>query len=251
VDFEQEKQDMNVHNVMEETVFTEIDRICESMRKEAALGNKQYDGICTCSQCRVDAACYVLNRITPSYIVSGRGVAHINKDTFERQQRMTDISILVYEAMLQVCHNRRPDFEHNSNDAKKKRERKQNEWFFNIPAVFGRILNGANFAPMMDIYVELLLDGKLVKMKDANWKNPCKLVGKTEGTYTFWPEALPAKTPGEAKVFNYKLQVEAPNFEPLFHSFMIPVESDANTDISFSMSRTFKLTDLYMFPSQD
>jgi competence protein ComFB len=233
---------------MEEAVFAEIEQICASMEDEIRRGNKQYEGVCTCAYCRLDAACYVLNRIKPSYIVSGRGITHAARDTFEKQQKMTDISILVYEAMLQVGHNRRPNIDHHA--AKDKPPPAPRGIFFNIPAIYGRILHGCNFAPMNGIDVYLFYEGQAVRMKNVNWNNPCKLNDKTEGAYTFWPEAVQARCLGETKAFNYQVQAEAPGFEPLRHSFVIPVESDGTSDTSFSMSRAFQLTDLYMFPCE-
>jgi competence protein ComFB len=238
---------MGVHNLMEEAVAAEIEKICDSMQKEIRLGNKQYEGICTCPQCKLDAACYVLNRIQPSYIVSNRGAARAAMDTFERQQKLTDISILVYEALLQVGHNRRPEFDHSLSTPPAPEDK---GFFFNIPAIYGRILNGANFAPISGVDVRLIASGALVHMKDPGWSNPCALISKTGGTYTFWPRAERAQASGESRVFNYTILVEAQGFEPLVHTFAIPIESGTDYDITFSMSQAFKLADLYLFPSE-
>jgi competence protein ComFB len=42
--------------------------------------------------------------------------------------------------------------------------------------------------------------------------------------------------------------VEAPEFETLIHYFKIPVISEVLMAASFTLGRTFKLPDLYMFP---
>jgi competence protein ComFB len=85
-------------------------------------------------------------------------------------------------------------------------------------------------------------------MKDANWQNPFTLVPNTEGTFTFWPEPIPTSTINEHKIFEYSIKVEAPKFDTFIHFFKIPVISEGQAASSFTMGRTFKLPDLYMFP---
>jgi competence protein ComFB len=57
-----------------------------------------------------------------------------------------------------------------------------------------------------------------------------------------------ASTVNEPKVFEYTLRVSAPEFETLNHFFKISVTSEILTAASFSLKRTLKLPDLYMFP---
>ncbi|MDR0551573.1 MAG: late competence development ComFB family protein [Spirochaetaceae bacterium] len=235
----------NIHNVMEEEVITEIDRICESIEKEAKRGSAQYKGICTCVQCKLDAACYVLNRIAPGYVVSGRGITHAAQDTLEKQQKKTDISILVYEAILQVAHNQRPNIDH-----KVKKEGIAEGMFFNIPVIYGRILNGATFAPIDGIEVYLHYNETPVPMRNENFSNPCKLNDKTNGFFTFWPEGIPAPRHSACRKFNYVLYADTTEYESFSHSFVIAAESDSAGNITLAMSRRFQLPELYMFPKK-
>ncbi|MDR0451473.1 MAG: competence protein ComFB, partial [Treponema sp.] len=85
-------------------------------------------------------------------------------------------------------------------------------------------------------------------MKDNNWQNPYTLVANTKGTFAFWPEPIAADSPGQRKNFEYSIHIEAPGFEILNHFFKIPVISDSSPVKSYSLARTFKLPDLYMFP---
>jgi competence protein ComFB len=101
---------------------------------------------------------------------------------------------------------------------------------------------------MSGIQVELYRDGVLVPMKDLNWQNPYTLVQNIEGAFTFWPEPIPAESTGIHKTFEYSVKIEAPEFETLVHGFRIPVISEVHPADFFSMERTFKLPDLYMFP---
>jgi competence protein ComFB len=194
----------------------------------------------------MDTACFVLNRTKPHYIVSNRGVARADRETAQKRQEEVDIVSLVYEGIRRVNHNLRPNAVHQGKGGDKAAEGQQP--VYNIPTIVGRIFNGLNFAPISDVRVELYHNSELVAMKDSNWQNPYSLVSNTEGTFTFWPNPVPAEQPNEHKVFEFTVKVESPEYETLNHFFKIPVISDAQTALAYSMDRTVKLPDLYMFP---
>jgi competence protein ComFB len=98
------------------------------------------------------------------------------------------------------------------------------------------------------VKVELRREGKLVAMKNQNWQNPCTLVVNTQGTFTFWPESIPAAAVDVHEKFEYSIKIEAEGFETLSHFFTVPVISETGGAESFSVDRTFKLPDLYLFP---
>jgi competence protein ComFB len=231
---------MEIHNTVEDLVFAKVNEIFDSIEK-----NGNPDHICTCQHCRTDTACFVLNRTKPRYIVSNRGVARTELEPIEQQQKGADIITLIYEGMKQVNHNQRPFSRHTGVAENTALSEKP---VFNIPTIIGRLFNGLNFAPMADIKIELRQDGKLVEMKDHNWQNPYHLVSHIEGTYTFWPRPIPADKAGIHKIFEFAIQIEEPGFERMYHIFNIPVLSELKTANSFSMGRTFKLPDIFMFP---
>jgi competence protein ComFB len=230
---------MEIHNTTEDIVFEKVEAIFESIKNE---GNP--DAFCLCDQCRLDTVCYALNRAAPHYIVSNRGAARAGMENLEHQQQEADIAVVIYEGLKQVNHNHRPFAKHGKNALPVQ----PNIPVYNIPAIIGRLFNGTNFAPLAGVKVELRRNGNLVPMKDGNWQNPYQLVVNTEGTFTFWPESVPAEEPGSRKIFEFFLKIEDPEFEPFTHFFQIPVISEIQTASSFSMDRTFKLSDLYMFP---
>ncbi|MDR2158451.1 MAG: late competence development ComFB family protein [Treponema sp.] len=232
---------MNVHNTNEDIVFATVEKIFNTFAKE---GNP--DNFCLCNQCRLDTACYVLNRIKPFYIVSSRGVERTELEAFQKQQREADIITLVYEGLRRVNHNQRPNFNHRGGLGGE--NGRQITPVFNIPTIVGRLFNGTNFAPLSDVKVELYRNGDLVPMKDASWRNPYVLVPNTEGTFTFWPAAVPADAADSRRIFEYSIKIEAPEFETLNHFFKIPVISELQSTSSYSAGRSFKLPDLYMFP---
>ena len=232
---------MKLHNTVEDTVISRVEEVFEDIKKDGNPGK-----LCFCEQCRMDTICYALNRMPPYYIVSNRGVAQVQWETIERQQHEADITALVHEGLKRVNHNQRPHFTHSAKD----NAPGPNEQVpvFNIPTIVGRLFNGSNFAPLSGVDVELLRNGELVPMKDANWQNPCHIVSRAEGSYSFWPIAVEASQVGDHKIFEYSLKVSVPEFDPLIHFFKIPVASETQTSGSFSLKRTHKLPDIYLFP---
>jgi len=227
---------MDIHNTTEDIVIAEVNAICDSLQAKGEL-----DGVCTCSQCRQDAICYVLNRATPRYMVSHRGAARILETD---PQNQADISTLIYEGIRRVSHNQRPYFEHGK-DAETSAI--SEEPVFNIPTIMGRVMNGLNFSPMANIKVELFSNGVLVEMKDSNWQNPAIIIPNTGGTFTFWPKPLPAKKADLHQIFEYTIKINAEGMAELNHGFSVPVIS-GKPNSGFSLDRTYKLPDFYLFP---
>ena len=232
---------MEFHNTIEDTVIARVNEIFDALEKKGNPGK-----FCTCNQCRTDIICFALNRMPPHYIVSNRGASRVHTESIERQQQVADITALVHEGLKKVNHNLRPNADHSTGQGAAIQD--CNNPVFNIPTIMGRLFNGNNFSPLSDLDVELLCNGELVAMKDRNWQNPCRLVPKTEGTFTFWPAPVKASSINLNKVFEYSIRVNAEGFEPLTHFFSIQVTSDIQTAQSFALDRTFKLPDLYMFP---
>ncbi|MDR2246626.1 MAG: late competence development ComFB family protein [Treponema sp.] len=229
-----------IYNAVEDIVFDHVTEIGNSLEKT------KKGELCTCRQCRIDTACYVLNRIKPHYISSNRGVARVEQATIARQQQTAEIVSLIYEGIRQVNHNRRPFIDHGSR--KVDPETVLNTPIFSIPIIIGRVFNGRNFEPLPEAAVELFQNGNLVAMKGAAWQNPFIIVPNTEGTFTFWPTFIPAETAAVNKIFDFSVKVAAPNLETLTHFFKIPVTSEIQTTDACLMKRSFKLPNLYLFP---
>jgi competence protein ComFB len=225
------------HNTSEEVVFAKVDEIFDYIKR---TGNP--DNISFSEQCRVDTICYVLNRVKPRYVTSNRGVARVGQGLFDHQQHDTDIDILVYEAIKQVNSNMRPESEPADAGVI------DDSPAFNIPTILGRLFNGINFAPMIDVTLKLRCNGELVPMINGNWQNPYKIVSHTAGMFTFWPSPVSAVASGISRVFEFVLTAEGVDFEPLNHFFEVPVLSESKRNNAFSMERTMKLPELYMFP---
>ena len=235
---------MDLHNTVEDMVINRVDEIFKGLDKR-----KDSEKLCICDQCRIDIICYTLNRIRPHYIVSHRGASRVQRETFDRQQQSADITAVIYDGLKRVSHNQRPNFSHSTSE--RGVGPSSTDPVFNVPTIMGRLFNGSNFAPLTEAKIELLWNGELVLMKDGNWQNPSNLGPHAEGTFSFWPAPAISSRPDNHKIFEYTLMVYAPGLDTLNHFFKIPVVSEIQTAASFTLERTFKLPDLYLFPPGD
>jgi len=232
---------MEIHNITEDIVFNSIETVFKSITAE---GNPE--GLCLCTQCKLDTICYTLNRVPPRYIVSNRGMTRIEQDWSGKQQIEADIATLVYKGLRLVNHNQRPTSSHNTDtlpDSKVSMEPT-----FYIPTITGRLFDGETFAPVAGVTVELRSGRELVSMRNQNWQNPFTLIANTPGTFTFWPAPVPAEAEDLRRTFEYSLKVESAQYETLTHFFSIPAISGIQAPFSYSLDRNFKLPDLYLFP---
>jgi len=233
---------MEIHNITEDIVLNSVQTIFEAVKKE---GNAEK--FCLCDQCRLDTICYTLNRIKPRYIVSNRGMTRIEQDWVERQQTEADIATLVYQGLRQVNHNQRPTCSHT--DDALFSEEFSNEPAFRIPAIIGRLFDGETFAPVSGVTVTLRKGEEIVHMRNQNWQNPFTLIANTPGAFTFWPAPVPTEAIGVHHLFEYSLKVESSQYETLTHFFKLAaVSSLASVHTTYTLDRTFKLPDLYLFP---
>ena len=233
---------MEIHNITEDLVFSTIQTIFDSFQKKGNPNN-----FCSCEQCKVDIACYVLNRSVPHYIVSNRGITRLKQDDIEWQQMEADIAVSINDGLRRIKHNQRSTSLHNKTNTAET-DMSLPKLCYNIPIIVGRIFDGSTFAPLAGVKVKLHSDGELVEMKDNNWQNPFTLVSNTAGSYTFWPMPVKAEKVNDHKIFGYSITIEDPKYETVSHFFKIPAISQVQSSVPFSMERTFKLPDLYMFP---
>jgi competence protein ComFB len=230
---------MGIHNISEDRVLSAVQNIFDTVKN---AGNPE--SFCLCEQCKLDTACYTLNRIEPRYIVSHRGFTRLDQDLVGRQQSDADIASLVYKGLRLVNHNQRKDIAH---DESVKMDGVYPGPSFKIPTIVGRLFDGGTFAPVDGVTVELRADGEVVPMRSQNWKNPFTLISNTPGSFSFWPAPVSADAVDKNRIFEYSLKIEAPQYETLIHFFNIPVVSNLEDMNSFSSDRTFRLPDLYLF----
>jgi len=230
---------MEIRNAMEDAVKVMVEELFEREDREKSLG------YCTCDQCKLDVACYVLNRVKPEYIVSSRGLAYSEKEGLDKVQRQADLISLVKEGWGKVSHSPRPTSDHVVG---KPINSGREGPVFNFPTIMGRVFDGRTFAPLGEGVVRLLSDSAEADMVDPNWQNPFVLAGATGGTFIFWPGPVAASLAGGERKFAFEIKVEIPGFEILSHYIEIDVAPEHSVRLDFSLQRVYKIPDLYLFP---
>lgn len=228
---------MKIHNLLEDVVIEKVEEIFDDEEANATAG------FCTCEQCRLDVACYVLNRAYPEYVISGRGYAHILSEYKDDTQKITDITALVMDGIKKVSRSKRPFFPHTEG---KGAEPAQGP-YYNFPIIAGRMFDGKTFEPVSNIDVYLESDGGRVPMKNPNWQNPYHISESTAGNFMFWPGPVPAESPGLTKNVTFKIIAGSDTYEEMSHVFSLDIISlDERLD-TFCLNENFLLGDLYLF----
>jgi competence protein ComFB len=230
---------MEIRNIMEDAVKVLVEELFERENREKNLG------YCTCEQCKLDVACYVLNRVKPEYIVSSRGLAYSEKEGLGKVQRQVDLISLVTEGWGKVSHSPRPTSDHLQG---KPLGADREGPVFNFPTIMGRVFDGRTFAPLGEGAVRLFTRGAEAEMVDPNWQNPFVLAGATGGTFIFWPRPIGASPEEGPRQFSFEIKVDVPGLEGLSHYIEIESAPEKSARKDFSLQRVFKVPDLYLFP---
>jgi competence protein ComFB len=180
----------------------------------------------------------------PQYIISGRGLAHLESDSLDLQQKKADIVALLHEGIREVARAKRPFFTHDS-----RRHTDQPEGpFFNFPIMSGKIFNGTTFQPESDLVVTLRSEGTIVKMIDPNWLNPYQMVDNTPGNYLFWPYPAVGGEIGETRSFSFEVLAEKEGFDPVRGFVSLELTAEKEFIDSCQLQRTMHIDDLFIFP---
>lgn len=229
---------LQVHNLMEEKVYECVNTLYDQIKKTGASWLT-----CDCENCRVDAVNYVLNRIPPHYVVSGRGVTH-NVELLNEHQLKADIDSLAIEGIRLVSSAKRP-----FHSEIKKTTEIPSEPVFNFPTLVGTVFDGSTFEPLENVYIDLRLNDKLAEMMDASWANPTQTFSATKGSYSFWPKPIMASQDNENKSFTFTVEISAEGYTPSTYTFSIPLVSERVNRFEPNSVYTIKIQDLFLFKS--
>ncbi|MBQ3670627.1 MAG: late competence development ComFB family protein [Treponema sp.] len=230
---------MKVHNIMEEIVCQHINAIYDLL----AETNSSWL-TCDCENCRFDATSYVLNRIPPKYVVSGRGVTHSISLIENDFQLKADIDALCNEGIRLISSTKRPFHSLPRKDCEVATPKIP---VFNFPTLTGVILDGMTFEPIVGAKVLLKCDGVEAEMVDKTWANPAKTYQSTKGTYSFWMRPVPAEREGISKKVNFNIEVSAQDYDPIIYSLEVPLVSEASVKTELDSTYALKVRDLFMF----
>ena len=223
---------------MESIVIDTVNDIFEDKRKE---GFEMAD----CLQCRLDVACFVLNRIKPEYIISGRGLLHFEDNYHDLIQTKVDLVTLINKGIEKISQTERSYYK-----TKKTNRNISTRYLYNFPSIIGTVLMGENFVPAENIEISLIFENTLAKMIDNTWQNPFTVVKSTKGSYTFMPTPIAADEENEERTFHFELRIENKDYETINHFFELTLKSEKNMVNTFSMDRTHKMGGIYLFPKE-
>lgn len=229
-----------IHNMMEELVFEHVNSMYDQV---VASGSSWLS--CDCENCRMDTATYVLNRIPPKYVVSGRGVTHNANLLNINTQLSADVNKLCVEGMRLVNNAKRPY--HNTKRKTGTILPKTGEATFNFPTFFGNVFDGNTFEPLSDAKVLLKIDGKIAQMQDVTWSNPCLTYKATKGNYSFWVAPQEANSEAIKKDFTFTVEVDAYGYQESKYSFTIPFYSEKLDRSTINSNYSLKIKDIFLF----
>lgn len=229
---------MNVHNIMEDIVKARVDSLYEQLKNSNTAWLT-----CDCENCRADVISYVLNRVTPKYVVSGRGVTH-SSELLDDHQLRADINAICLDGIRIISSTKRPF--HSL-----PREECTVSAFtvptFNFPTFVGTILDGHTFEPVANAKILLKQDGKIAEMVDQTWINPACTYASTKGSYSFWVKSIPAEKVDESKKFNFSLEVSAEGYDSIIYNFEASVVSENKIQLELNTVNSIKIKDLVIF----
>ena len=229
---------MNVHNLMEEIVKKSVDNLYENAKSE------KLDWLtCDCANCRLDTVSYVLNRISPKYVVSGRGAAHATRD-LENNQLQADIEAIALEGMKTVNSTKRP---YHLDSFDKQSDDKPSTPYFNFCTFSGRVLDGATFEPVPNATVTFKFQGKIAEMFDSTWSNPYITMDVTQGYFSFLLKPIKTKKANEVKSFCFSIEISAQDYEGIQYHFELPIFSENGKRTNFDSTFTYRLNDFVIF----
>ncbi|OJF77616.1 MAG: hypothetical protein BKP49_01165 [Treponema sp. CETP13] len=230
---------MKVHNILEEVVNEKVNDMYEKVKSMPTAWLT-----CDCNQCREDTISYVLNRLPPRYIVSGRGITH--QAVLEDRQTLADIDALTIEGMKKVALSKRSYHGLTTNIAVKAPTGPA----FNFPAFLGSVSDGDSFDTIEGAKISLSLESTLADMIDHTWLNPIITSKISKGRYSFWVKPISTSKVGEQKNFNFTIEISAPKYESVQYTFSVPVVSTKSAELVYNATYSLQLPTLCLFPTE-
>lgn len=223
---------------MEDIVKIRVDSLYDQIKEEKASWLT-----CDCPNCRADAVSYVLNRVAPKYVVSGRGVTH-STSLLDDHQLRADINAICLEGIRIISSSKRPFHELPRTECKISEE---NSPAFNFPAFVGTILDGNTFEPISGATILLKMNGEPMEMVDKTWVNPATTYQSTNGNYTFWGKSILTDKADITKTFNFTLEISAKGYTPTIYNFELPIKSESKVQDEFNANYSVKIKELLIF----
>jgi hypothetical protein len=143
----------------------------------------------------LDVAAYTLNRIPSKYITSERGFTRelIQSAVEDEEERLVNIIELIalINRGIDVVSKRRKNHRVRQKLAPSEEVddvEVQLTYFYNLPHIFGRIVNSHTGSPVISAKVSLFVNNTLSVPAEPGWENPYRTNEQTKGYFSFWPQ---------------------------------------------------------------
>jgi len=172
----------------------------------------------------LDVAAYVLNRIPPKYITSERGFtrelvgeAGGNGNGKQRLVDIIELIALVNRGIEVVAKRRREaaPARRGTPVSRAVSEEAQSRltYYYNMPHIFGRIVDARDGSPVIAAAATLWIDDKMAASAESGWRNPYRTNEQTKGYFSFWP--MVATGDSDSLRIQMKIGFEHEKYEPL------------------------------------
>jgi len=157
----------------------------------------------------LDVAAFTLNRIPPKYITSERGLTRelmLSNGGGGGDRLVNAIELIaIINRGIDIVARRR--HEHADDEKKKVADSAENEavlsYFYNMPHIFGRVVDARTGDPVVGADATLWVNGRLSVPAEPGWHNPYQTSEQTKGYFSFWPKA----EEGDAESFKAEVKI--------------------------------------------
>jgi hypothetical protein len=157
----------------------------------------------------LDVAAFTLNRIPPKYITSERGLTRelmLSNGGGGGDRLVNAIELIaIINRGIDIVVRRR--HEHADDGKKKVADGAEGEavlsFFYNMPHIFGRVVDARTGDPVVGADATLWVNGRLSVPAEPGWRNPCQTSEQTKGYFSFWPKA----EEGDAESFKAEVKI--------------------------------------------
>ena len=142
----------------------------------------------------LDVAAFTLNRVPPKYITSERGLTRelmlTNGNGNARLVNIIELIAIINRAIDIVAKRRH---EHAASTKARAAAGAAEEaalgFFYNMPHIFGRVVDALTGSPVVEANATLWVNGQLSVPAEPGWHNPYQTSEQTKGYFSFWPQA--------------------------------------------------------------
>ncbi len=183
----------------------------------------------------LDVAAYVLNRIPPKYITSERGftravVQAVGNGDGEGQRLVNVIELITWvnRAIDVVARRRREGVPPRARKPVSPASPNDGEgrltYFYNMPHIFGRIVDARDGTPVISAEATLWINEKMATPAETGWRNPYFTNEQTSGYFSFWPQVETGAS--DSMRIQMKIGFEHDGYQPLSYKKSLKVPGE-------------------------